>query len=59
MTITRDFELLIGVVILIAGVAAALVIRGLLVRLLVLAAAVLIAAYFLGLLPPLPFVGSR
>lgn len=53
MNVVRDLQLLIGVVIVIAGVAAALIIRGLVLRLVVLAAALLIAAYVLGVLPPL------
>jgi hypothetical protein len=47
-SLTQDFELLVAVVIAIAGVAGALIVRGLLVKLLVLAAALLIAAYFAG-----------
>jgi hypothetical protein len=46
--LTRDIELLAAVVIAIAGIAGALVLRGLLVKLVVLAVALLIAAYITG-----------
>jgi hypothetical protein len=50
MNLSRDFQLLIAVVAAIAGVAGALALRGWL-RLLVLIAGLLIAAYLLGWLP--------
>jgi hypothetical protein len=49
----RDFGLFGAVVAVIAGVAAALVVRGLLVKIVVLAIALLVAAYLAGLLPSL------
>jgi hypothetical protein len=52
--LSRDLEVFVAVVILIAGVGGALILRGLVVKLIVLAIAVLIAAYVAGLLPPLP-----
>lgn len=47
----RDFGLLGAVVAVIAGVAAALVLRGLLLKLVALAIALVVAAYLLGGLP--------
>lgn len=53
--LTMDFQLLLGVVIAIAGLALAFIIRGLVVKVIVLAVALIAAAYFAGILPPLPF----
>ena len=47
----RNFGTLGAVVAVIAGVAAALVLRGLLLKIVALAIALLVAAYFAGLLP--------
>lgn len=52
--LTQNFELLVAVVIAIAGIAAALIVRWLLVKVFVLAAALLIAAYVAGWMQ-LPF----
>jgi len=38
----------------VAGIAAALIVRGIVVKLLIVAVALLVAAYVAGLLPPLP-----
>jgi hypothetical protein len=55
MNFTRDIALLAAVGVAIAGAAGTLVVRGLLAKVVVLAGAILIAAYIAGVLPPLPF----
>jgi hypothetical protein len=49
--LTRDFGLLGAVVVVIAGVAAALILRGLWVKIVALAIALLVATWMAGLLP--------
>jgi hypothetical protein len=55
MNIVGDFRLLIAIVIAVAGIAAAFVLRGILAKLVVAAVALILAAYVAGLLPPLRF----
>jgi hypothetical protein len=55
MNLTRDIALLAAVGVAIAGAVGTLVVRGLLAKVVVLAGAILIAAYIAGLLPPLGF----
>jgi hypothetical protein len=55
MDLSREIELLVAVVIAIIGVAGFLVARSWLLRIVVLAGALLIAAWVAGILPPLPF----
>ena len=50
--LSGDFRLLGALVVAIAGVAAAFIVRGLVVKLLVLIVAFVAAAYIAGLLPP-------
>ncbi|MGI8520003.1 MAG: hypothetical protein ACR2MC_05270 [Actinomycetota bacterium] len=54
MAITRDLQLLIAVVVAIAGVIGALAFRGIF-RLLALVAGLLLAAYIVGWLPAIDF----
>jgi len=55
MNIVGDFKLIIAIVIAIAGIAAAFIVRGILPKLVVAAVALILAAYVAGLLPPLRF----
>jgi hypothetical protein len=55
MNIVDDFNLLIAVVIAVAGIAAAFLVRGLVLKVVIAAVALLVAAFVAGLLPPLPF----
>jgi hypothetical protein len=55
VNLAADLELIGAVVIAIAGIAGALIARGPLAKIVVLAGALLIAAYIAGVLPPLPF----
>jgi hypothetical protein len=47
--LVRDFELLIGLMIAIAGIAAAFIVRGWLLKIVVLVIALLVAVYVAGL----------
>ena len=53
VNLPQNLELLAAVFIAILGIVGALMLRGLVLRLVVLGAALLIAAYLAGLLPPL------
>lgn len=55
MNLSRDLELLAAVVIAIIGLAGFLIARTWLLRIVVLAGALLLAAWVAGILPPLPF----
>jgi hypothetical protein len=55
VNLVGDFNLLIAVVIAVAGIAAAFIVRGLTLKVVIAAVALLVAAYVAGLLPPLPF----